>query len=159
MITSQPVSYPRISITATDNFLVNETYGTGEEITGYGSRTNFTQPFAAEDIVMIYDGYCASTCTIFSEFMRTQAGVKSIAYGGRPSGDSSTPIIQAIGGVKGANNYPYTYVYALASAALEFKVTTEQKALLQPLTNLLPYNRSTGKTFSLSLSQTATDGR
>jgi hypothetical protein len=32
---------------------VNETYGFGTEITGYGDRTNFTQPFAAENIIMV----------------------------------------------------------------------------------------------------------
>lgn len=32
---------------------INETYGLGMEITGYGSRRNFTQPFAAENIVMV----------------------------------------------------------------------------------------------------------
>jgi hypothetical protein len=31
----------------------NTTWGIGEEVTGYGSRTNFTQPFAAEDIVLV----------------------------------------------------------------------------------------------------------
>lgn len=31
----------------------NTTYGLGMTITGYGSRQNFTQPFAAEDIVMV----------------------------------------------------------------------------------------------------------
>jgi hypothetical protein len=31
----------------------NTTWGIGEEITGYAGRTNFTQPFAAEDIVMV----------------------------------------------------------------------------------------------------------
>jgi hypothetical protein len=31
----------------------NETYGFGTDITGYGSRTNFTQPFAAENIIMV----------------------------------------------------------------------------------------------------------
>ncbi|CZR64528.1 uncharacterized protein PAC_14426 [Phialocephala subalpina] len=123
---------------------INETYGMGEWITGYGPRTNFTQPFAAEDIVMIYDGYCASTCTIFSEFMRIQGGVKSIAFGGRPSTNGSTPIIQAVGGVKGTNNYGYSYITALASAALELNVSAaEQTALLTPLTNMLPYERST----------------
>ena len=118
----------------------------GEWITGYGPRQNFTQPFAASDIIMLYDGYCASTCTIFSEFMRTQGGVKSIAYGGRPnpSNSSATPIIQAIGGVKGTNNYGYDYITELAAAALEFNVTAEQESLLVPLTNELPYNRSTG---------------
>lgn len=118
----------------------------GEWITGYGPRTNFTQPFAAEDIVMIYDGYCASTCTIFSEFMRIQGGVKSIAFGGRPSANGSTPIIQAVGGVKGTNNYGYSLITYLASAALELNVSTaEQTALLTPLTNMLPYERSTGE--------------
>lgn len=57
------------------------------------------QPFKAEDIVIVYDGYCASTCTIFSELMRQQGGVKTIALGGRPNKD----IIQAVGGVKGTN--------------------------------------------------------
>lgn len=31
----------------------NTTWGIGEEITGYMSRTNFTQPFAAEDIILV----------------------------------------------------------------------------------------------------------
>ena len=31
----------------------NYTYGLGETITGYGNRQNFTQPFAAEDIIMV----------------------------------------------------------------------------------------------------------
>jgi hypothetical protein len=31
----------------------NSTYGFGTDITGYGSRTNFTQPFAAENIIMV----------------------------------------------------------------------------------------------------------
>lgn len=100
---------------------INETFGLGEEITGYGSRTNFTQTYAAEDIIMVYDGYCASTCTIFSEFMRTQAGVKSIALGGRSTSDGEpTPLIQGVGGVKGANNYGYGYISSLASAAVGF---------------------------------------
>jgi hypothetical protein len=31
----------------------NTTWDVGEQITGYMSRTNFTQPFAAEDIIMV----------------------------------------------------------------------------------------------------------
>ncbi|KNG85575.1 hypothetical protein ANOM_006645, partial [Aspergillus nomiae NRRL 13137] len=58
---------------------VNQTFGMGMEITGYGTRRNFTQPFAAEDIIILYDGYCASTCTLFSEFMRLQGGIYSLA--------------------------------------------------------------------------------
>jgi hypothetical protein len=100
---------------------------------------------------MLYDGYCASTCTIFSEFMRLQGGVKSIAYGGRPSTDSSTPIIQAVGGVKGANNYPYGYIVSLATAALGFNVSAAQSSLLKPLTNNLAIQRTTGKIFTFAM--------
>ena len=32
---------------------LNTTTGVGENITGYGDRQNFTQPFAAEDIIMV----------------------------------------------------------------------------------------------------------
>ncbi len=31
----------------------NDTYGIGMEITGYGTRRNFTQPFAAKDIILV----------------------------------------------------------------------------------------------------------
>ena len=31
----------------------NTTWGIGMEVTGYGDRTNFSQPFAAEDIIMV----------------------------------------------------------------------------------------------------------
>lgn len=32
----------------------NVTYGLGTDVTGYGSRANFTQPFKAENIIMVY---------------------------------------------------------------------------------------------------------
>lgn len=77
---------------------------TSFNVTGYGSRTNFTQPFAAENIVLLYDGYCASTCTIASELLRQQGGVKSIAFGGRPTRDA----MQGVGGVKGSQILSYS---------------------------------------------------
>lgn len=78
----------------------------GFEVTGYGSRANFTQPFAAQDVILLYDGYCASTCSLFSEFLRTQAGVRSVTFGGLPDldQDGNIPIIQNYGGVKGASS-------------------------------------------------------
>lgn len=94
---------------------------------------------------MIYDGFCASACSTFSEFMRTQAGVKSIAFGGRPSSKTSPPIIQAYGGTKGANVWSYPYLNSLVNTALQFNVTAAQRAILEPLTNMLPIQRSTGK--------------
>ncbi|KAH9811694.1 Peptidase family S41 [Teratosphaeria destructans] len=85
----------------------------GIYVSGYLNRSNITTPpFAAEDIIIVYDGYCASTCTIFSELMRQQAGVKTVALGGRPS----TGIIQAVGGVKGTNDYTYQYILGSVEA-------------------------------------------
>lgn len=87
----------------------------GFDVTGYRSRRNFTQPFAAEDIILLYDGYCASTCTLFSEFLRVQAGIRSVTFGGRPEldEDGKVPIIQNYGGVKGVSPNPtYSPLYA-----------------------------------------------
>jgi hypothetical protein len=81
---------------------------------GYRNLTNFTQPFPAEDIVVVTDGYCASTCTIFSELMRNRAGVKYISLGGR----AKEGITQAIGGVKGTNNYPWDSIQWLAQYSI-----------------------------------------
>ncbi|KAH7351211.1 hypothetical protein BKA65DRAFT_605684 [Rhexocercosporidium sp. MPI-PUGE-AT-0058] len=119
---------------------VNDVWGLGETITGYGNRQNFTQPFAAEDIIMVYDGYCASTCTLFSDFMRVQAGVKSIAMGGRPN----TSLIQGVGGTRGANNYQYEYIRLLSTVALETATAEEQANWTKTIKYTdLPANRST----------------
>jgi hypothetical protein len=88
----------------------------GVYIHGYGPLANYTeQPFAAEDVVVVTDGYCASTCTIFSELMRQRAGVKYISLGGRPR----EGITQAVGGVKGTNDLPWSYIQALAQFTVE----------------------------------------
>jgi len=96
--------------------------------------------------MQIYDGYCASTCSLFSEFMRLQAGVKSIAYGGRPNKDP----IQAVGGTKGANNYPYNFIKTLASVPLN-DATPAQLANWTSLTAYtdLAQNRSTDNSLNV----------
>ncbi|THX69190.1 hypothetical protein D6D08_06082 [Aureobasidium pullulans] len=98
----------------------------GIYVSGYLNRSNITvQPFAAENIVVVYDGYCASTCTIFSELMRQQAGVKTIALGGRPNYDE----IQAVGGVKGTNDFPWSYILSAAEEAFVYANSTHQEEL------------------------------
>jgi hypothetical protein len=82
---------------------------------GYRNLTNYTQPFLAEDIVVVTDGYCASTCTIFSELMRQRQGVKFVSLGGR----ARPGITQAIGGLKGTNDYPWGYIQWIAQYAIE----------------------------------------
>lgn len=114
----------------------NDTWGLGTDITGYRSRANFTQPFEAENIIMLLDGYCASTCTLFTEFMRTQAGIKSIAMGGRPQAGP----IQGVGGIKGAEILSWNNIYATAQQAL-LNATAEQAAILNTLSPL-PFSRA-----------------
>jgi len=102
---------------------INATYGFGTDITGYRSRANFTRPFAGpESIVVLLDGYCASTCTLFSQFMVHDAGVKTIAMGGRPS---KKGLIQGVGGVKGSQSYGYADVLANVQEALSFTNDSE----------------------------------
>ncbi|EOA87494.1 uncharacterized protein SETTUDRAFT_20011 [Exserohilum turcica Et28A] len=108
----------------------------GIYVHGHGPLSNYTeQPFAAEDIVVITDGYCASTCTIFSELMRQRAGVKYISLGGR----SRQGITQAVGGVKGTNNYPWTYIQALAQYTVINGTSTPQDAAKLNATELGQY--------------------
>ncbi|KAF2106587.1 peptidase S41 family protein-like protein [Lophiotrema nucula] len=77
----------------------SDTYGVGIEMTGYGTRSNFTEdPFSKDDIIILSDGICASTCSLFTELMVQQSGVKTIAVGGR----STTGPMQAVGGTKGS---------------------------------------------------------
>lgn len=117
----------------------------GIYIHGYGPLSNYTQqPFAAEDIVVVTDGYCASTCTIFSELMRQRAGVKYISLGGRPR----EGITQAVGGVKGTNNWPWSYIQAVAQYAVQELSTPEEGAQLNKTElgdywNNIPFERST----------------
>ncbi|KAI1264341.1 hypothetical protein F5Y18DRAFT_79727 [Xylariaceae sp. FL1019] len=100
------------------------------DITGYGRRTNFSRPFGGpENIVLLYDGYCASTCTIFSQFMKHDAGVKSIAMGGRPQ----EGLIQGVGGVKGAQVYPFRQITNIAQLARQY---TQNQLILEELEQL-----------------------
>jgi hypothetical protein len=120
---------------------INATYGIGMDITGYRSRKGFHQPFDADDIVLLYDGYCASTCTLFSEFMRLQGPVRSIALGGR---HTNTGAMQGVGGTKGANNYAYGDILSVVQTAYQ-SGTAEQQANWTILTTYtdLPIQRST----------------
>jgi hypothetical protein len=84
----------------------------GITITGFGSRNNFTEdPFRAEDLVILSDGICASTCGIFIELMVQQSGVKTLAVGGRPQTGPMVPV----GGTKGTLVLPSLYLQALSS--------------------------------------------
>ncbi|KKY23496.1 putative peptidase s41 family protein [Diplodia seriata] len=114
----------------------------GVWVTGYGEGvTNATQPFKAEDVVVMTDGYCASTCTIFSRLMQDLAGVKYIAMGGRSPSTSTAPIIQAIGGVKGTNDWPWDYIQY--NVALAYSLANSSEQAYFDTTALADYNDET----------------
>ncbi|KAF2399582.1 hypothetical protein EJ06DRAFT_522458 [Trichodelitschia bisporula] len=68
-------------------------------------------PFDADDILLVTDGLCGSTCTLFHEFMHTQAGVHTLTFGGRPQ----TGPMQSQGGSRGALLLPLDQILRLAS--------------------------------------------
>jgi hypothetical protein len=90
----------------------DDTLAVGIVPTGYGNRSNFTEdPFRAEDLIILSDGICASTCSIFLELMVQQSNVKTIAVGGRPQLGPMVPV----GGTKGTLVLPYVYLQALST--------------------------------------------
>lgn len=111
----------------------------GINITGYGPLANISGPpkFQPENIVIVTDGYCASTCTIFSEFLTKQVGVKTIAMGGR----SNKNAIQAIGGVKGVNNYGFGFIQQAAQNAIRWNPAVNDSILVD-YKNDLPFYRA-----------------
>ncbi|GAB7344689.1 hypothetical protein MBLNU457_3168t1 [Dothideomycetes sp. NU457] len=93
-------------------------------LSGYNNRSNLPpQPFKSENIVILTDGVCGSTCAVFLEFMKTQGKVKSIAIGGRPQ---AAPM-QAVGATKGARLIQFSTIYL---AVISFAATMSASQLL-----------------------------
>ncbi|KAG5999430.1 hypothetical protein E4U43_002083 [Claviceps pusilla] len=113
-------------------------HGLGIDITGYGSLTERPQYFAPEDIILLYDGACSSTCTVVSEFLRLLGGVKSIAMGGRPKPGP----IQGVGGVKGGQSLDYASLHSYLASVSELTTDSAIKAEMDRYSTL-PIERST----------------
>ena len=87
-------------------FQTNYSDPLASQVTGFSitqTNTKAQPPFAPENIIILTDGICASTCTTFSEHMKNQAGVQFIVIGGRPQ----TGPVQAVGGVKGSQVFDF----------------------------------------------------
>ncbi|ETS74056.1 hypothetical protein PFICI_13922 [Pestalotiopsis fici W106-1] len=82
------------------NHLGGHTLAPYVNITGYNFAllASPTQPFLPENMVILHDGICQSACAIFSQLMREQGHVQTIAIGGRPRKEP----MQGVGGTKGA---------------------------------------------------------
>jgi hypothetical protein len=72
--------------------------------------------FDPKNILLIHDGFCGSTCADFAELMKAQAGVRSIAFGGR----KQTGPMQGVGNVKGASVWPMNFIGTLIAEAFSF---------------------------------------
>lgn len=108
-----------------DPDLTFSSLGQGITVTGYGARSNPPEsPFAADDIIIVSDGLCGSTCALFIEFMTLQAGVRVIALGGRPQNGPMQPV----GGTKGSNVLLAEYFQALTEILVFVLATTEAEA-------------------------------
>lgn len=126
----------------------------GLHVNGYGSRAGLppSRPFEPENIVLLYDGYCASTCTIFSELLTQQIGnIKTVSIGGRPNNKP----MQIIGGTKGTNNWSWASLrdfvrgtYSLAPDQAGFFNSTVMYAYLDE-TSFIPLRR--GLSYGASL--------
>lgn len=82
------------------------------------------QTFLPENIVMLSDGFCGSTCAIFSELLKTQAGTQSIAVGGRKQNGP----MQSVGGSKGSNDQALADLVRTAQKAYSKAVGDERDA-------------------------------
>jgi hypothetical protein len=84
-------------------------------VTGYGDRSNTTsQPFQPQNIVLVTDGFCASTCALLTEFLRQETGIQTISLGGRPS---HYPM-QSVGGTKGGQMLEWERITAAVEGAI-----------------------------------------
>jgi hypothetical protein len=105
----------------------------GIEINGFNNRTNMppARPFKnASDIVILTDGICASTCSLFVDLMRELAGVRVVTVGGRPNDNAS---MAAVGGTRGARAWSFAAIVQPANASTQIVAlegTSEDAALL-----------------------------
>lgn len=101
----------------------SDAFSIGVTVTGYLDRANFTkQPFDAADIAILSDGICASTCSLFTELMHIQAGVRTFAIGGRPQYGPMQPV----GGTKGSLVLQSSYLASLSSVMVNNFATTNK---------------------------------
>jgi Peptidase family S41 len=89
----------------------------GFNVTGFGdSKDRATKrTFEPEQIVILYDGYCASACAILSEMLTQQAGIKTVVVGGAPSRES----MQTVGGTRGTNGWSFNVIQHYVNLTLE----------------------------------------
>ncbi|KAK3949204.1 hypothetical protein QBC32DRAFT_400400 [Pseudoneurospora amorphoporcata] len=95
-------------------------YGYGPFASMATTSTRESRPFRAEDIVVITNSQCASTCALLISLLCRQAGVRTLAFGGRPR---YAPM-QPVGGVKGGQYWSLGTIHRHVSRAIELAVNS-----------------------------------
>ncbi|KAF5594084.1 peptidase S41 [Fusarium pseudoanthophilum] len=96
------------------NFTAISGDGDRSPIRGYAGWPVFKkQPFQPEDILIIGDGRCSSSCTTFTNMMTNIGGVRTLAFGGQPNNKPMQPM----GGVRGIQVLPFSDIYSLVQEA------------------------------------------
>lgn len=94
----------------------------GLVVSGYLNRDDLPAPvFKPEDMVLLTDATCASTCSIFANLL-TSNGVQTVTTGGRPRNGT----VQSIGGVRGTQVLPFNTIYSAAAGVMKL-ASPEQK--------------------------------
>jgi hypothetical protein len=124
-----PASANNDSFTTTQRYNFSDgisTSYTGFSVIGFGENTNETstpQPFQPQDMVMLHDGMCSSTCAIAAELLKNQGAVRTIAIGGRPQ----TGPMQGVGGTKGAQVFSWDDIQVRMQAVYFLGSPDQQK--------------------------------
>lgn len=114
---------------------------------GNGSQlvTNFTTPpFNGTDIVIIGNGICASTCSIFTSYLFQKHNVRTVSFGGNPVGVRWS----VDGGVKGSEVTSYSTILSeLRRAGLSSDPAAPQALPIQAAftlnyRNAIPYTNT-----------------
>ena len=121
-------------------------------VSGYANNTNLLpQVFAGENIILLTDGQCSSTCPIFANLLIDQGQVRTVVAGGRPNNQP----MAMIGGVQGGQILQYPDIKQIATDALKiYNLSTNvsgdnssllpsapaMQQLITPLTNQSPIN-------------------
>ena len=120
-----PVSLMGDRFTAYQSTPLNQTSSTFN-LTGTGTRANPPPAvFKPENIVLLTDGTCGSTCTLFAYLLIMQLNVATIVVGGRPT----TGPMQAVGGVEGAQVFPMSDIGTAAAAAMALSPPDRQEEM------------------------------
>jgi len=117
-----PVTLQDDRFTAYQKTPLNQTSDT-YNLTGTGSKADPPAAvFLPENVVLLTDGTCGSTCTLFAYLMIMQRDVKTVTVGGRPQ----TGPVQSIAGVEGAQVFPLTSLSGAAAAVIALSDEVKQ---------------------------------